>query len=81
MAVVIPDEICTATHLSENELKQEIAVMLFQKNKITIGQASKLAGVGLIEFQHILASRKIPVHYDSNDLKHDYDTLKEMGLL
>ncbi len=50
MAVVIPDKICTASHLSEFELKQEIAIMLYQKNKITIGTASKLADMGLIEF-------------------------------
>lgn len=35
MSVVIPDEILHATRMSETELKQEIAVMLFQKEKLT----------------------------------------------
>ena len=37
--------------------------------------------MGLIEFQHLLASKKIPIHYSTDDLKHDYETLKEMELL
>jgi predicted HTH domain antitoxin len=40
MSVTIPDEILSATRMSEAELKQEIAVMLFQKEKLTLGQAS-----------------------------------------
>lgn len=56
MTLVIPDDICQATHLTKNELKQEVAIMLFQKYKLTLGQASKFADMGQIEFQHFLAS-------------------------
>ncbi len=56
MEIVIPDEILHATHMSEDEVKQELAVLLFQKDKITIGQASWLAGMSRLQFQHLLAS-------------------------
>ena len=38
MEIIIPDEILQASHLSVEEVKQELAVLLFQKDKITIGQ-------------------------------------------
>ena len=65
--------------MSEAELKQEIAVMLFQKEKLTLGQASRLAGMNQLQFQHLLASRQIPVHYNVEDFEADIKTLREMG--
>ena len=81
MSVVIPDEILHATRMSEAELKQEIAVLLFQKEKLTLGQASRLAEMNQLQFQHLLASRQIPVHYDIEDFEADIKTLREMGRL
>jgi len=78
MAVTIPDKICTATHLSEIELKQEISVMLYQKEKLTLAQASKLAGLDRIQFQHLLASRKIPINISIEDIDHDFNVLKKL---
>lgn len=59
MNVVIPEEILLATRLSENELKQEIAVMLFEKDKLTLGQSARFAGMNRLQFQHLLASSEI----------------------
>ena len=79
MSVLIPDEILQASRLSERELKAEIAVMLFEKEKLTLGQASRLADMDYLEFQHLLASRRIPVHYDVADFEQDLKTLGELG--
>jgi len=81
MSLVIPDEIVQATHMSESELKREIAILLFQKEKLTLGQSSKLAGMSQIEFQHLLASRQISVHYDVAEFEEDLKTLMELGRL
>ena len=81
MSVVISDEILHAARMSEAELKQEIAVMLFQKEKLTLGQASRLAGMNQLQFQHLLASRQIPVHYNVEDFEADIKTPREMGRL
>ncbi|NEQ19170.1 MAG: UPF0175 family protein [Microcoleus sp. SIO2G3] len=81
MSLVISDEILHAARMSEAELKQEIAVMLFQKEKLTLGQASRLAGMNQLQFQHLLASRQIPVHYNVEDFEADIKTLREMGRL
>jgi predicted HTH domain antitoxin len=79
MEIVIPDEILQATHMSVDEVTQELAVLLFLKDKLTLGQASHLAGMSQLQFQHLLASRKIPVHYDVAEFETDLRTLREMG--
>ena len=43
------------------------------------GQASQLAALDRLEFQHLLASRQIPVHYDVADFVEDLETLRELG--
>jgi predicted HTH domain antitoxin len=78
MSLVIPDEIMQATRMSAAELSQEIAVLLFQKDKLTLGQASRLAGMSPWQFQHLLASRQIPVHYDVAEFEEDLKTLQDL---
>jgi predicted HTH domain antitoxin len=78
MSIVISDEILQTTRMSKDELLQEIAIMLFQKEKLTLGQASRMAGISQLEFQHLLASRQIPLHYDVEDFESDLKTLRDM---
>lgn len=79
MSVIVPDEILTVTRMTEVEMHQEIAVMLFQRDKLTLAQASRFAGMHLVAFQHLLASRRIPVHYGVEDFEQDIQNLWEMG--
>lgn len=81
MSVTIPDEVLTAARMSEDELRQEVAVMLFERNKLTMGQACRLAGLPRLQFQHLLASRQIPIHYDVADFEADLETLRALGRL
>lgn len=69
---------CCASRLSASELKVEIAVMLFQKEKLSLGQASRLADLGYREFQHLLASRSISIHYDVAEFEQDLETLSQL---
>lgn len=59
ISVIVPDEILTATRMTEAEMCQEIAVMPFQQEKLTLAQASRFAGMHRVAFQHLLASRRI----------------------
>ncbi|MCS6831883.1 MAG: UPF0175 family protein, partial [bacterium] len=45
MSLVIPDEVLQAARMTEEEMKLELAVLLFQKEKLTLGQAAELAGM------------------------------------
>lgn len=66
-------------NMAEDELLQEIAILLYQKDKMTLGQAGRLARMSQIQFQRLLADRHIPVHYDTADYESDIKTLKETG--
>jgi predicted HTH domain antitoxin len=79
MSLVIPDELLKAARMSEAELMQEIVLMLFGQEKLTLGRASRLLGITQIEFQRLLASRKICVHYDVEDFRQDIKSLQERG--
>ena len=81
MSILISDDILQSARLTEDELKQEIAILLFQKEKLTLAQASRFAGMSRLQFQHLLASRNIPVHYDIAEFEEDLKTLKESGSL
>jgi len=81
MGLIIPDDIFQATRMTEDELRREIAVLLFQREKLTLGQGSRLAGMSQLQFQHLLASRQIAIHYDVCELEEDIKTLKELGRL
>lgn len=76
MSFVIPDEFLQTAQMSEADLKLEIAVLLFQREKITLGTASQFAGMNQLEFQKILGSRKIPIHYGVDDFQQDLKTLE-----
>ena len=79
MSVIIPEEVLVAARMTEAELRQEIAVLLFQKEKLTLAQAARLAGMSRLRFQHLLASRQIPLHYDVAEFEEDMRTLEAMG--
>ncbi len=79
--IVVPDELLAIARMTEAEMRQEIAIMLFQKEKLTLAQASRFAGINRLAFQHLLTSRQIPVHYDVEDFDQDIKNLQEIGRL
>ncbi len=81
MSLLISDELVQASGLSEAELLQELVLLLFQREKLTLGKASRILGMTQLEFQALLASRDLYIHYDVEDLHEDVKNLKELGLL
>jgi predicted HTH domain antitoxin len=82
MNVVISDEILQASHLTPSEFRQEIALHLFQTNRLTLGYASKLAEMPLDAFRQLLKQRNIPLYsYDVEDFELDLKNLRDLGRL
>ncbi len=81
MGVIIPDEILMATGMTGAELGQELAIFLYQREKLTLAQASRLAGLSRLQFQHLVASQQIPIHYDVAEFEEDLKVLRELGRL
>jgi predicted HTH domain antitoxin len=81
MSIVISEDILYATHMTEAEFLQEVAVLLYQKGKLSLGKASKLARMPRVKFQLLLASRQIPINYRVEDFEADLNTLHNLGQL
>lgn len=81
MSLVISDEVLHATHMSAAEMRQEIAILLFERERLTLAQAAQLAEMPQWQFQALLASRQIAIHYDVAELEMDLHTLRELGRL
>jgi len=79
--IEIPQDILDSARLKLPDLKIELALLLYSQHRLSIGKARELADLSLWEFRQLLGFRKIPVHYDVNDLNDDVATLKQMGRL
>lgn len=78
MPVTITDDVLAAAHLSEPELRRELAVALFREERLTLGQASRLAEMDQLAFQAVLADRQIPIHYGVDEFREDLRTLETL---
>lgn len=78
MTIEISDKLLEKSGLTKEEILLELAIILFQRESVTLGQASKIAGIHQFEFQKELAKRKIPIHYDIKDFEKDLETIKQI---
>jgi predicted HTH domain antitoxin len=81
MTITIPDSVLESGRMSELELRQEIALLLYEKEKMTLAQASRLAETSRVQFQHLLAGRDLFIQYDVADFEQDLATLRALGRL
>jgi len=81
MPLVISDDIMKAAHITADEMKQDIAASLYQKERISLAKAAKFAGMDRVKFQHLLASKNIPINFAVKDYKNDLGNLGKLGLL
>lgn len=77
--IEIPEEVLEATRMSLQEMKLELAIALFQKEKLSFGKARELADVDIWTFQQILGSRGIHPHYDVAELEQDLVVLAALN--
>jgi predicted HTH domain antitoxin len=77
ITIDLPDSLS----LSEAELRTELAIALFQQDRISLGSASKIAGIHVMDFQKLISDRGICVHYDVEEFQQDVQHLRDRGWL
>ena len=77
--IEIPENVLEATRMSLQEIKLELAITLFQQEKLSFGKARELAGVDFWTLQQILGSRGIHPHYDVAELEEDLTVLAALN--
>jgi predicted HTH domain antitoxin len=81
MSVTFSDDVLKQTHMTNEELAVETALHLFQIDKLSFGQAARMAAMNHLEFQKLLGRRQIALHYDVEELRKDVETLQKAGRL
>lgn len=76
MLLQLPTGVLPEGQFSESELLIELAIALYANGKISFGQAHKLAGMDWFSFRKLLAERKVPYHYDEEDLNDDLKVIE-----
>jgi predicted HTH domain antitoxin len=84
--VQFPKEMFIATHISkeniQTEIKEALAMKLFNEGILSFGKATQLAEISKWEFMELLRRNKIPlVRYDLEDLEEDIKVAKEISTL
>jgi len=78
MDLSLPDEVFENVPVTQTELKEMLAVMLYQMKKINGVQGGKITNQSEIEFHDMLGKYGQYVQYDENDLIDDIDTIKTL---
>jgi predicted HTH domain antitoxin len=78
--IEIPGGVLRAARMSEADIRRELAILLFQQEKLSFGKARELSGLDVWTFQQLLGSRGITPHYDVADYEIDIVTLDDLDL-
>ncbi len=78
MVFTVPDPILQQAGVSPSDILLKLAILLFQEERISLGQASKLANLHLVEFQKELAKRNIPIHYGQDEYMNDIQMIENL---
>lgn len=74
--LTISDDILDNAGISAHELLQEIAIYLYAKKKLSFGQAKKLSGLNVLQFQELLYNNNVPNHYGITELEEDFKSIQ-----
>ena len=78
MTIVLSDDLITRYSLPEEEFVVDFVCFLYKKRRLTMGRATKLAGMDRISFQKELAKRDIYLNYTEEDVDIE---LQNLGLV
>ncbi len=74
--LTIEDNVLQSANITATELRNELAVYLYSKNKLSFGQARKIAGLDILQFQELLFNNNVALHYSASDLEDDYKSIQ-----
>lgn len=63
---------------SEQDLKVDLAVLLYQKRKISLAKAAEWCGLTRLEFQSAMSKHDVALNYSVEDLRHDIAVLDKL---
>lgn len=76
MGMLIDDDLLHAARMSEPELKLEIAALLYRRERLTLGQAARLAGLSQSRMRLTLAAQGIAPNYGLDNFAEDLKVVR-----
>jgi predicted HTH domain antitoxin len=77
MTLTIPDDILEAAKLDERAMLVELACHLFDKERLSLGQSARMAGMTRGDFEDELHDRKIAIYrYGVEEFEQDLRALE-----
>lgn len=77
MQITLPPEL--EENLDPKQVLLDLAVGMYAASRVTLGRGASVAGMSQMDFQRELGQRKIPIHYDLDDLKVDVQAVRELS--
>ena len=71
MIIEIPDKVFETATISQEDLKREVALLMYEKWIWGLMEARTYCGMNRMAFQQLLLDRKIPIQYSIEDLNRD----------
>jgi len=81
MALVLSDEFLAKAKLTEQEVWLELSLVLYQKQRISLGKAAEMAGINRLQMQSELKKRNIFLNITPEDVKKDVEALQNLDIL
>lgn len=78
MTLELPNHILTDSKYQLQDLQIDVALVLYQRQKISLARAARWIGMNRLEFQKLLKDRSIPINLSIDDFKTDLKTLESM---
>lgn len=75
---VLESEILESAHISEEEVRIELAILLYRKGRLSYSQARALSDLSRIEFDDLLYQAGVPSDFTTEDLHRDLQTLEKL---
>ena len=77
--LLLDDEFLKTVDMTEDEMKLELAIWLYEKDKISLRKAARLAGLEWMGFSKILCERNIPtVRMTNEDFEKEISTVNSL---
>lgn len=78
MVLELPSDLIFVPAYTEQDLKVDVAVMLYQRKALTLARAARWIGMTRLQFQKALADRNVSINYSVSDFEVDMKTLQSM---
>lgn len=78
MVLELPSDLIFVPAYTEQDLKVDVAVMLYQRKALTLARSARWIGMTRLQFQKALADRNVSINYSVSDFEVDMKTLQSM---